>query len=179
MAWLVLLWIPCCAPQSQLFWKFLIALEGQGNVFSRSVVTGKEEWRDDCCRKPCAMFWNCAGCFYLHLPSTKNFTADFTWIYFLGELAWSWECINIGEIRMCWVQSSLSVQVTPKSHGELSCSSCLFCFACLEVVGVHTGLGPDILCKHQAFGTCSEKCNLFFSFFLFLAPVPENCKASF
>lgn len=52
----------CFAPKFQLFWKFLICLEGQGNIITTSVIAGKKELRDDCFRKPCALWWNCTGC---------------------------------------------------------------------------------------------------------------------
>ena len=53
----------CCSPEFRLFCKFVISVEGQGNVFTRSVIAGKRKMRGDCCRKPCALCLNHTACF--------------------------------------------------------------------------------------------------------------------
>lgn len=80
---------------------------------------------------------------------------------------------------MGWMQSSLSVQTSPELKFMVVTDTSVSLIWRLEyVVDCHVDVGANLLYSYQISGTYPEKFNPF-SFFLLLAPVPENRKASF
>lgn len=83
--------------------------------------------------------------------------------------------------KLAWVgcRALLSVQTSPELKFMVVTDTSVSLVWRLEyVVGCHVGVGANLLYSYQISGTYPEKFNPF-SFFLLLAPVPENRKASF